>query len=395
MSTGDERLINRHCFVCDSDQYGVLAEVPYLFPLYSDSKFYNHTLVRCKACGNYFIAPTVTEELLERYYQTQTSYEISDTQTAILSSYELKALQQKRFILKNIDVSNMVILDFGCATAYTLDKFNDRSNQLVGFDTSKECSKIAKEKYGITVHTDFPEVTKYRYDLVMLSHVLEHLIEPQGILKTLAGLMKHDGYIYIEVPYIESFETLDDEEIFGHISFEHLNYFNEVNLTNLMEKAGFEKVDLTIAKNDDGTMPNYPVILSLWQSTGHKTAELHNSASDSFERYISNERMKMQAFQEKVYNKVSAKRIIVYGTGTHTYRLLAMCPKLKESVVGFSDGNIKKYTENSFFDLPCRSLDDFDGDKYEAVLISSKASEEEIYATLVAKTKKEIIKIYD
>ncbi len=394
MKTKENNLIHRKCFICQDINNIELVKVPYLFPLYSKDIVYKHNLVKCRKCCNYYINPTLSEDLISKYYETQTSYEINDTKTTILDSYELKSEQQKKFVKSNIDVSHKTILDFGCATAYTLNKFKENTTKLIGFDTSKECSLTAKEKYDIEVFTEYNKIENYRYDLVMLSHVLEHLISPYEVLNGLTELMNKEAYLYIEVPYIESFEELDDEEIFGHISFEHLNYFNKTNLSNLMRKLGFKEIKLDIAKNDNGTMPNYPVILSLWQLTEKKEFRFDNSESVSFENYLKNEDNKLNEFNELIENKVNKKRIIIYGTGTHTYRLLAMCSSLKENIIGFSDGNNKKYSENSFYGLPCKAIEDFDHESYDSILISSKASENEIYDTLKNKTSKEIIKIY-
>ncbi len=397
MSNGNSKLLNRNCFVCDTNN-GIdklLSKVPYMFPLYSKTSIYEHTLIKCLECGNNYINPTVSNELLSNYYASQTSYEISDTQSDILDSYELKSLQQERFILDNVKVKDMTLLDFGCATAYTLNRFKESSNELIGFDTSKECAEIAKNKYNINVYTKFTDIVNYKYDLVMLSHVLEHLIDPEEVLNNLVKLMNDDAYVYIEVPYIESFVDLNNDEIFGHISFEHLNYFNKINLSNLMKKLGFIEIKIEIKDNDDGTMPNYPVILSLWQLTSNKEVKFDNAFSASFESYINEEKEKMAAFQVNIYEKIASKKIVIYGTGTHTYRLLALCPELKDNIVGFSDGNNKKYTESCFYDFPCKNIENYHNDDYEAILISSKASENDIYEILSYKVEKEIIRIYE
>ena len=336
----------------------------------------------------------ISDAILDEYYKTQTSYELHDSELDILNSYELKALQQQTFISENISVENMTILDFGCATAYTLNKFKKGGNKLIGFDTSKECSVVAKNKYDIDVYTNFSDITKHRYDLVMLSHVLEHLIDPADVISALCEFMNIGSYIYIEIPYIESFNEFNNEELFGHISFEHLNYFNKTNLTNLMRSIGFKKIELSIKKNDNGIIPNNPVILSLWQLTNEKSNNFDDSKSKLFELYIENEEQKMDAFKERLLKKVYEKKIIIYGTGAHTYRLLALYPELHNNIVGFSDSNSKKFDDDFFFNLACNSIDKFD-DKFDAILISSKASENEIYNSLILKTNKEVIRIYE
>lgn len=165
-----------------------------------------------------------------------------------------------------------------------------------------------------------------------------------------------------------------------------------------MEKLNFKLIDLKVNKEENGTVPYYNVIQSIWEKK-KRTDKIENqskiSYSSDFETYIFQEKEKLEKFQKLIQQKVDKKRIIIYGVGTHTYRLLAMCPTLKTNIVGFSDSNQKKYTEESFFDLSCRYISDYNTNDYDAILISSKASEKEISVFLKNKTDKEIIKIYE
>jgi 2-polyprenyl-3-methyl-5-hydroxy-6-metoxy-1,4-benzoquinol methylase len=386
-------LNHRSCFICKEEKFKLLVGVDYLFPLYSNELIYNHKLVKCSKCGNYYINPTVSDDLLSEYYSSSTSYEIYDNESSMAKDYLNKATYQKKYIDRFLLIKNMKILDFGCATAFKLHEFKGNGNELYGFDTSDECALIAKKKYNIDVLTKFDDIKNIKFDFVILSHVLEHLIDPVSVLNFLKSIMDNDSKIYIEVPYINTFNNVDGDEIFGHITFEHVNYFNEQSLHNFMKKMGFKELSLTINKGDNATMPYYHVIQSLWEFNENKEIDFKNSTSDSFEQYLQNEKNKLGNFQQLIAEKIGDKKIIIYGTGTHTYRLLAMCPNIKENIIGFSDGNTKKYTENSFFNLPCRAIENFKD--YDAILISSKASETEIYEYLKTKTTKEIIRIYE
>ena len=70
------------------------------------------------------------------------------------------------------------------------------------------------------------------FDLVICSHVLEHLANPLDTLKELIGAVKSDGFIYIEVP----------NEIWGTPPpsidpVTHINFFSPDSLRVLMERA--------------------------------------------------------------------------------------------------------------------------------------------------------------
>lgn len=81
------------------------------------------------------------------------------------------------------------------------------------------------------------------YDLVVLSHVLEHLPAPLLLLKEIAPLLHRGTRLYIEVPY----ERLMDELAQGDVDprwqskhhwHEHINFFSKAALEALIARAG-------------------------------------------------------------------------------------------------------------------------------------------------------------
>lgn len=69
-------------------------------------------------------------------------------------------------------------------------------------------------------------------------------------------------------------------------------------------------------------------------------------------------------------------RVFVYGTGTHTRRLLAMCPELGRFVGGFID----RRASGLFLGKPCVTPETFRDDLADVVVYSSREFEHEMYA---------------
>lgn len=84
----------------------------------------------------------------------------------------------------------------------------------------------------------------YDYDLVVLSHILEHLPSPFSLLEVIAPLVHRGARLYIEVPY----ETLMAELAFSGRTdstwqnkrhwHEHINFFSKTALSALIARAG-------------------------------------------------------------------------------------------------------------------------------------------------------------
>jgi hypothetical protein len=75
-----------------------------------------------------------------------------------------------------------------------------------------------------------------KYEIIWLSHVFEHLAEPDIFLDKIKNKMFEDSVIFIEVPNCEHTPTLKDS-IFGS---PHVYHFTTKSIRDLCEKHGFE-----------------------------------------------------------------------------------------------------------------------------------------------------------
>jgi SAM-dependent methyltransferase len=71
------------------------------------------------------------------------------------------------------------------------------------------------------------------YDLIVASHVIEHLADPLGVVRTMGGHLRPGGLLYVEVPM----------EIWGRPPLQsepltHINFFTATSLRYLLEAAG-------------------------------------------------------------------------------------------------------------------------------------------------------------
>ncbi len=81
-----------------------------------------------------------------------------------------------------------------------------------------------------------------KFDLIMSTHVFEHLVDPLKVLIELVTALKNDGLIYLELP----------ADIVGIIRkpsiYEHINFFSRYSIKNLAYKANLEILYLKIKK---------------------------------------------------------------------------------------------------------------------------------------------------
>lgn len=95
------------------------------------------------------------------------------------------------------------LLDVGTNMGFFLRKARDAGFETEGVEPSPSLSKIARERWGLKIHTSFLEkadLPKNNYDIITLIDVFEHVTNPKELLKTSYDLLKTDGLIAIKVP---------------------------------------------------------------------------------------------------------------------------------------------------------------------------------------------------
>lgn len=72
------------------------------------------------------------------------------------------------------------------------------------------------------------------YDVIVCSHVVEHLPNPISTLRKLAAYLRPEGIIYVEVP-VEVVGQLPAQ----HEPVTHINFFTPESLASLMRNSGY------------------------------------------------------------------------------------------------------------------------------------------------------------
>lgn len=298
----------RNCPLCNTDNNVILYTQIF-------SGHFSHTIVGCKNCNFIYVANTPPQEYYIKYYKKESKYEGVRKHEA---HEEITKKEINKFLNKNIK-KNARILDVGCSTGSLLFYIKNKGYKNVsGIDPAPKCKLVAKKQYGLDVATyDLDSFhPKKKYDLIILSQVLEHLIDVKESIKKISSWLKDDGYIFIGVPNAEKF-YLNFKEPFGEFSTEHINFFTEASLYFLMNN--FKNVSM---KSDD------LVLFSVWK----KLTQNNNK----FLNYIKLSEKKLTKMQ-KVINKLP-QDTIVWGVGALTRRLLATT-QLRDKVLFFVDSS--------------------------------------------------------
>lgn len=154
------------------------------------------------------------------------------------------------FIQKQISPLDNV-LDLGCNLGEISNKIAEFSNQVVGVDYNNDLITIAKTKYKkpnlnfiCTDAFSYLEKTNEKFDVIILSHILEHIDNPEMFLKKCIPYAKK---IFIELPdfektYLNYYRSAMNNKL-NYTDVDHIWEFNRTELFSLINGVGLKVID--------------------------------------------------------------------------------------------------------------------------------------------------------
>ena len=213
------------------------------------------SLIECQTCGFAHQYPLPTLEQLGDYYayhfyQKQKPDYLTkmDEESDYWQTLYTWRINQLKPFLKNVTPN---VLDVGSSGGFFLNAARTLGANVYGIEPSEQAANYCKDKFGIEVSVDIYEKCEYQskfFDVVHISLVLEHLLDPKHFVSWAKNILKEDGILIIEAPF--EFNDLQNvlvkEMAYPHWYFsypDHINYFSKDMLTTFVESQDFKRVE--------------------------------------------------------------------------------------------------------------------------------------------------------
>lgn len=234
------------CPLCDSEKIS--------FWLNKSKNGIQFDIYKCKECASGFMNPQPTEEYLSLIYATSgkgllqpLSFEqVMEAEVeypnATVDAKRLISLAQK-LILSNGD-AELNALDIGSGWGFFSKEAIDQGCKVTAINPGSWENNVFVQLNGFSPIPSFFEAVDFgdqKFDLVILSQVLEHIPDPLKLLQMIIKLLKQGGILTIAVPNVDSIlvKILKDKDNSCLWVPEHLIYFSKRGLFALLERAGF------------------------------------------------------------------------------------------------------------------------------------------------------------
>jgi 2-polyprenyl-3-methyl-5-hydroxy-6-metoxy-1,4-benzoquinol methylase len=165
---------------------------------------------------------------------------------------------------------NGLLLDIGCNEGQGLQIYKKNGFIAEGLEINVRAASEARKR-GFWVFTDSLEAFRPErlYDVVVLSHVLEHSVNPIEMLTHVSRILNSDGQVWISCPNVESWQrnTFGRYWINWHVPF-HITFFSATTLKSLLNNTGFEVIKIKYAT--PGLWIAQSIIATLFAKKGKK-----------------------------------------------------------------------------------------------------------------------------
>lgn len=138
------------------------------------------------------------------------------------------------------------ILEFGCGNGGLLRMLKNVTTEVTGIELYDD-ARAHLEAEGIKTFKYLSDVDE-KYDVVISFMVLEHLNEPDNILRQLHHIMKPNGRLICDTPNAEdALLSLYQSEAFADFTYwsEHVYLYSSNTIRHLMERNGFKTIENT------------------------------------------------------------------------------------------------------------------------------------------------------
>ena len=337
----------RACPICGHKKAKFLHHQTFVLPDKHPLKD-GYDVVLCEKCKFLFADSAATQHDYDVYYSDFSKYEDNHTSTGGGgSSFDSVRLQNVgKQIADVVKDKSYRIVDIGCANGGILKTLKEIGFlNVVGVDPSLACVNYIKNALAIEAHKaslfDMPE-SLGKFDVIILSHVMEHILDLKRCIGEVSKFLNEDGLLYIEVPNANRYVDFITSP-FQDFNTEHINHFTQTSLDNLFENSGFVKLSGGIKTIESAPSVPYPALFAFYKSqVGSQRDEFvsDREIEASIRSYIEKSQRvidNINAFLKK--NFTAEEKVMLWGTGQLTMKLLAQSDLRYLNIQNFVDSN--------------------------------------------------------
>jgi SAM-dependent methyltransferase len=215
------------------------------------------TSLQCRQCGVLFLDYRFSDAEMMRLYQGYRDERYNRERQRFEPDYGIASeyYEGRAVYIEDVErwlepqvPANPAILDWGGGSGINTPLLR-RSKLTHVYDISAVATVAGAQA------VDLDTIKQHRYDLITCSQVLEHVPYPHQTLQQIAGSLGEDTLLYLEVPNEVLMRQHPGNREMASLKrhwHEHVNFYTERSLCELVERAGLQVGDLLELEIDLG-----------------------------------------------------------------------------------------------------------------------------------------------
>ena len=225
------------CPICEAEEFTAITW-----------RFDTGRIVRCSACGHYYLNPPLSDEQLNAIYA---AYFTDESDEALLQTAENWFLDPQGPYQHTLDAVERAggfhkkrVLEVGCGPGRFLDECRRRGAIVTGVDRSPAAVRLAKQHFTLDlVLKTLEEVTheggflSNSFDLIFAFEIIEHVRKPLAFIQSLSALLAPEGWLFVSTPNFHLFTLMGSAAPAVRQWPEHLHFFDLLSLSHCLERG--------------------------------------------------------------------------------------------------------------------------------------------------------------
>lgn len=183
---------------------------------------------------------------LSMYYQSEGYISHTDRRRTLFEKLyqgiKTLNLKKKSKLLKRLRATPGRLLDIGAGTGDFVLAAQRKGWAAFGVEPNED-ARAKGEGKGARVWADIELLPEGMFDIITLWHVLEHLPDPDRVIKTLHGRLANKGHVIVAAPNYRSLDAKHYGPFWaGYDAPRHLWHFTKPSLEDLFKSLGFELI---------------------------------------------------------------------------------------------------------------------------------------------------------
>jgi 2-polyprenyl-3-methyl-5-hydroxy-6-metoxy-1,4-benzoquinol methylase len=221
------------CCVCDNHAPEKF-NLKYRFPAFD--------VVECNECSFLFIPPYYRKKIV------YTQYKDASVTEAVRSGNNWVKIQRHKLRFRFISKfkKSGTLFDLGAGWGHFMLAAKELGYEVSGIEISEQPYLYCVNDLKLPVrHVDFFTMDEAeKFEIVTMWDVLEHIDNADVFLQKCSRITKAGGYLFLQVPQIDSYIARREKDNWKMMGLDHVNYFSKKTIRQILQKNGYELLEI-------------------------------------------------------------------------------------------------------------------------------------------------------